>query len=79
MQLHEPKKYDECECCLDPAPLLMPVGFAPGHPAIVWQRMCLRCRLAMTSDKYTLMESDMRHSKFPETRAAHSEWMAATI
>jgi hypothetical protein len=79
MERPKPLKHAECECCLEDAPLLMPVGFAPGFPLIVWQRMCLACRLTATSDQYSMAASDIQHGKRPETRAAYSEWLAATV
>ena len=78
MQRPEPLKNAECECCLEPAPLLMPVGFAPGFPVIVWLRMCLKCRLNERSDKYSMMASDLQHGKRVETREAYDRWLVAT-
>lgn len=77
MDRPEPKKHDKCEGCLEDAPLLIPVAFAPGWPVIVWQRLCLACRLSMTSDKWIFMASDMQHHKRRETREAYPEWLAA--
>jgi len=79
MQRPEPIKHGTCECCDEYAPLLMPVGFAPGFPVIVWLRLCLSCRLSMTSDKYTLMASDIQHSVRASARDAYVDWLAATV
>lgn len=72
-------KHAECESCLEDAPLLMPVGTAPGFPVIVWQRMCLSCRLSARSDKHSVLESDLLHSRHESARAAHPRWLAASL
>ena len=77
MQKPQPKKHAECQQCLRTAPLLMPVGFAPGFPVIVWQRLCLRCRLNAVSDKWAVLASDLQHSKHQNAREAYPEWLAA--
>jgi hypothetical protein len=77
MQRPEPKKHDMCEGCLEPATLLMPVGYAPGFPIIVWQRLCLRCRMGATSSQWATLETDLKHSKHKSARAAHPVWLAA--
>ena len=77
MEKPSPLKHAECESCLEDAPLLMPVGIAPGFPVIVWQRMCLSCRLSARSDQYAMLESDLLHSPNEQARAAHPRWLAA--
>lgn len=77
MQRPEPEKNGECEGCLEDAPLLMPVGFAPGFPVIVWQKLCLRCRMVATSDEWSTIASDLMHSKHRGAREAYPKWLAA--
>ena len=79
MERPKPLKHAECESCLEQAPLLMPVGFAPGFPVIVWQRMCLACRMTATGDQYSALASDLQHAPKAHTRAAYNKWLVATI
>lgn len=77
MERPQPKKHAECENCLEHAPLLMPVGFAPGFPVIVWRRMCLKCRLSERSDRWSILASDLLHSPSEAARNAYNDWLAA--
>lgn len=79
MQKPMPLKYSACEGCDEESLLLMPVGFAPGFPVIVWLRLCLQCRLNEISNEWCLMADDIKHHQRPETRAAYPEWLAATV
>ena len=79
MHRPNPLKNAECECCLVQAPLLMPVGFAPGWPVIVWQRMCLACRLNTASDSTLALATDLQHARRAETRAAYHRWLDAAV
>jgi hypothetical protein len=77
MKRPEPLKHGECDGCLTFTGPLMPVGTAPGWPVIVWERLCLSCRLNMTRSKYAVMATDIQHSSRAETRSAYSDWLAA--
>lgn len=83
MQKPAPKKHSECDQCLRVKPLLMPVGGAPGWPIIVWQHLCLDCRVAEQMSKYSsdywMPAYHLEHSPDPAKRQTYQEWLAMSF
>jgi hypothetical protein len=76
------KKKSRCSCCNKVKPLLIPIGYAPGWPYIVYSHYCFDCRLQLRVDydsRYMWLVEDMIHSKRPEARAAFDEWKDKVI
>lgn len=79
MQRPAPRKHSVCDGCDKRSELLMPCGFAPGAPVIVWQLLCLDCRMSERSDEWCMTADDLKHHRRPETRAIYPEWLQATV
>ena len=79
MKRPKPKRHAECDHCHRDKPLLMPVGGAPGWPVIVWQLLCLDCRLneSHQPSRHWTPAEWMRFHHRPEVRAAYDNWLAA--
>lgn len=77
MHKPQPKKDAECDGCCELKPLLMPVGGAPGWPVIIWEMLCLQCRLnsPQRPSEYWKPGEWMQFNSDPEIRAQYDEWL----
>jgi hypothetical protein len=79
MKKPSPEFNKECPGCLQQKPLLMPVPVAPGWPIIMWELLCIECRLNVRSDEWGTLGWELKHSKNKKTRDSYSKWIAATL
>lgn len=81
MEKPSPKKNARCDGCQEVKPLLMPMGYAPGFPIIVWEHLCMECRtsqqMSRYSSSYYMPAYHLEHSACGVDRAAYQEWLAA--
>lgn len=79
MKRPDPKKHDYCDKCDRLMPLLMPVSFVPGWPIVVWEMLCIDCRLNVRLSRhfnsYGIPGDVMRFSHRKISRDAYDEWI----
>jgi hypothetical protein len=79
MQRPQPQKHAECQECLRVMPLLMPVSFIPGWPCVIWELLCLGCRLNVRMSKHGTKYGEpgdvWKYSARKTQRDAYDEWL----
>lgn len=53
MRKPQPKKHAECDHCHRVKPLLMPFGWIPGFPFVMWELLCWRCRCSVQLSRHS--------------------------
>lgn len=83
MNRPKPKKHALCLKCFEVKPLLMPVGIIPGFPVVVWELLCLQCRMTARCERarnhrHGFYADAYKFSPRKDQRDAYDEWLLVT-